>query len=277
MHFAICNELFEGWDLADVCRVVADVGYTGLELAPITLAPLITDLSGPERRRVARVVHDAGMQVVGLHWLLAKTEGLHVSHPDDAVRRRTSDYLGELAKACADMDGRVLVMGSPQQRNMPDGTSFDEAFDRTAETFRRVMPIAADRDVTICFEPLGPHETDFINTAAEGKRLCDAVDHPNFRLHLDVKAMSAEGTPVAELIRDYIEHAGHVHANDPNLRGPGMGEVDFVPIFGALVEADYAGWVSVEVFDYKPDPETVARDSYNYMQSCLRRVQEPAG
>jgi len=132
MHFAICNELFEGWDLADVCRVVADVGYTGLELAPFTLAPLITDLSGPARRRVAQVVHDAGMQVVGLHWLLAKTEGLHVSHPDDAVRRRTSDYLGELAKACADMDGRVLVMGSPQQRDMPDGTSFEEAFDRTA-------------------------------------------------------------------------------------------------------------------------------------------------
>ena len=271
MNFAICNELFEGWDLPDVCRQVAQIGYTGIELAPFTLAPLVTELGAHERRRVADAVHDAGLEVVGLHWLLAKTDGLHVSHPDPAVRRRTVDYLVELVGACADMDARVMVMGSPQQRNVLDGTQPDEAFDRTVETFRAVMPAAAERNVTVCFEPLAPSETNFINTAAQGQRLCDAVGHPLFKLHLDVKAMSAEDRPVPELIRTYIGRAGHFHANDANLRGPGMGRTDFVPIFQALVEAHYAGWVSVEVFDYKPDPETVARESYDYMQTCLKK------
>ena len=64
-------------------------------------------------------------------------------------------------------------------------------------------------------EPLGPSETDFINTAEEGARLMDAVGHPNFVLHLDVKAMSSEPTPIPDIIRQYAPRTGHFHANDP--------------------------------------------------------------
>jgi sugar phosphate isomerase/epimerase len=81
--------------------------------------------------------------------------------------------------------------------------------------------------------------------------------------------MSSEPTPVAELIRKHGATAGHFHANDANLRGPGFGPIDFVPIFQALRSAGYERWVSVEVFDYTPDPETIARESIAYMQKCL--------
>src|SRR5437667_6807289 len=98
MRYAICNETFDGWDHARVCRFVADTGYTGLEVAPFTLAPRITDVTPAQRQRLRREAEECGLQIIGLHWLLAKTEGLHVTSSDDAVRRRTADYLVALAQ-----------------------------------------------------------------------------------------------------------------------------------------------------------------------------------
>ena len=68
---------------------------------------------------------------------------------------------------------------------------------------------------------------------------------------MDVKAQSGEtDSTVPELIRQYARDAGHFHAQDVNLRGPGMGDVDFEPIMKALVDSGYDRWVSVEVFDF---------------------------
>src|SRR5262249_49275706 len=139
------------------------------------------------------------------------------------------------------------------------------------DTFHRALPGIVDCGVQVCLEPLTPAETDFLNTCAEGEALLDRIGHANFALHLDVKAMSAEGMPVPELIRRHAARTGHFHANDPNQRGPGFGNTDFVPIFRALKDSDYQGWVSVEVFDYSPDPDTIARESIRYMRECEAR------
>ncbi len=54
IRLGICNELFEGWDFADVCRTVkGKLGYEGLEIAPFTLAPLITEVSARAAARAS--------------------------------------------------------------------------------------------------------------------------------------------------------------------------------------------------------------------------------
>ncbi len=84
--------------------------------------------------------------------------------------------------------------------------------------------------------------------------------------------MSSESTPIPDLIRANRAYLHHFHANDPNRQGPGFGEVDFVPIFETLGEIDYRGWVSVEVFDYTPGVERLARQSIEYMQESLAQA-----
>jgi sugar phosphate isomerase/epimerase len=277
MKFAICNEQFEGWEFDRVCRFVNGLGYEGVEVAPFTLAQSITDVTPQQRADLRLQADDAGVEILGLHWLLARTEGLHLTSPDPAVRQRTSAYLVSLAEACHGMGGTIMVFGSPKQRSLLPGVSSADAYAYAAETFRAALPDIADCGVTLCMEPLSPAETDFVNTCADAVRLAEMVNHANFVLHLDVKAMSSESTPVPDLIVEYGSRAGHFHANDANLRGPGFGAVDFVPIFRSLQQVPYRGWVSVEVFDYSPDPETIARESIGYMQKCLdEAVRSPA-
>jgi sugar phosphate isomerase/epimerase len=271
-RYAICNETFEGWEHARVCQFVASLGYAGLEIAPFTLAPLITDVPADRRRLFRKQAEDAGLTMLGLHWLLAKTTGLTITSPDEAVRRRTADYLGELARCCRDLAGDILVFGSPQQRKVPEGHTLEQAKEFAVDTFHRAAESFADAGVTLCLEPLGPSETEFLNTCAEACELLERIDHPNFALHQDVKAMSSERLSVPELIRRYAKVTRHFHANDPNRRGPGFGDVDFRPIFKALKDSNYRGWISVEVFDYAPDPETIARKSIEYMRSCEKDV-----
>jgi sugar phosphate isomerase/epimerase len=272
VKFAICNETFQGWAIDRGFECAAECGYSGVEIAPFTLADRVTDITPAMRAEVRRSAESHGLEVVGLHWLLAKTEGFHLTSPDGQVRRRTAEYLAESARCCAEMGGRVLVFGSPKQRDVLPGVSRCQAMDYAVEVFSSVAPALEATDVVLAIEPLAPAETNFLLTAAETVELIERIGSPQIRLHLDCKAMSSETTPIPELIRRNAKVLAHFHANDPNLRGPGFGDLAFEPIFEALAEIDYRGWVSVEVFDYAPSPEVVARKSIEYMQECLERL-----
>ena len=132
----------------------------------------------------------AGLEVVGLHWLLAKTEGFYLTSPDPTVRRQTAEYLRALAELCADLGGKVMVLGSPQQRNLKDGVSYADGEAYAAEVLHAAIPACREFGVTIALEPLGPAEGNFLLTAAAGIHLAKLVDSPYCKLHLDVKAMS---------------------------------------------------------------------------------------
>jgi sugar phosphate isomerase/epimerase len=99
--------------------------------------------------------------------------------------------------------------------------------------------------------------------------MVEAVDHPHCQMMVDVKSMCAEGEPLDQLILGVGDRLKYVHANDANMRGPGFGETDFRPVFSALLQMGYEGYVSVEVFDYKPDPVTIARQSLAYLRRTL--------
>jgi sugar phosphate isomerase/epimerase len=273
MLFCICNELFQGWELRRVMEYCKGLGYHAVEIAPFTLANSVQDITPNERAFVRQMAEEMGIQIAGLHWLLVKPEGLHLTTDDAEVRRRTAEYLVALAHFCADIGGRVLVLGSPKQRSVQPGSTYEQAWERALETLRPAVKVAEERGVIWCIEPLSPAETNFLNRAEDAIRFAQSLDSPAAHIILDVKAMSSEGKPLPQIIRESAGWFAHFHANDPNLKGPGMGDVDFVPILRTLQEVGYNDYVSVEVFDYSDGAEQIAEVSLQNLKRALADVQ----
>jgi len=267
MKLALCNEMFEGRSVPEICPIVKDLGYQGLEIAPFTLAASATEVTAAQRQETRQAMVDHGLECVGLHWLFAGPSGLHLTTPDKGTWTHTRDYLAALLDLCSDLGGKVLVLGSPKQRSVPASQTPEGAWRRAVDLLSSVLDQAGAQGLTICLEPLSPVETDFINTVGEGMKMVREINHPNFKIHLDVKAMCSEGTPVPEIIRSVTaREIGHFHVNDANLYGPGMGEVDYAPIAEAVKDVGWDQWLSVEVFKYDPDPETIAKKSIDYLR-----------
>ncbi len=272
MRFAICNETFQDWPWDRALDLTLECGYTGWEIAPFTIGGRADTLPASRRAQLAQQISRAGVEVVGLHWLLAKTEGFHLTTNDETIRSRTATYIEHLINLCRDLGGSVMVLGSPLQRNFPPEMTHDQADNNAMWVLEKLLPTLESQKVTLALEPLGPGEGNFWNHASDAVKVIERLGSPWVRLHLDVKAMSTEGQPIDKIIVDNAKHLAHFHANDPNRQGPGMGDVDFVPIFSALRSINYDGWVSVEVFDYEPGIERLARESMQNMRSALRKL-----
>ena len=272
MKFAICNEVYGDWPLDRAFAHAASLGYTGVEIAPFTLGKSVEQISSDARQQAVQSAATHGLEIIGLHWLLAKTEGLHLTTDDHATRQATAAYLQQLAQLCSDLGGRIMVLGSPQQRNRPPHVDQPTADRHFLEILDLLCPTLEELQVTLALEPLGPEEGNYLLTAAEARKLIQAIDSPWVRLHLDVKAMSTEPDPIPAILRASRQELAHFHANDPNRRGPGMGKVDFAPIFSALQEIGYDDWISVEVFDYSPGIEKLTADSLRYMQQIEQQL-----
>jgi sugar phosphate isomerase/epimerase len=166
-----------------------------------------------------------------------------------------------------------MILGSPSQRNFVAPMTHDQAVENALDVLRQIVPDLLTANVRLAIEPLGPQEGNFLNHASDARSMIEAIGSPAVGVHLDVKAMSTEGIAIEKVIRDQADLMMHFHANDPNKLGPGMGDVDQAPIFQALHDVRYSGWVSVEVFDYSPGVDAILRTSMQTMQRCCTLAQ----
>jgi len=275
MRIALCNETVRDLDFGRQCRLAADLGYDGLELAPFTLSDQPHRISPTRRNELRRMAEDEGMVITGLHWLLVAPPGLSITSPDQETRNRTESVMKGLVDLCRDLGGSVLIHGSPKQRLIDPGEDRDAVVARAESLFRAAAEHAEQAEVTYCVEPLTTKETNYINSIAEAIELVRKIDHPAFRTMIDAKAAStAEPEPVASLCDRWIPTGliAHVHLNDSNLKAPGQGTDLFAPVLRALKRNRYTGAIGVEPFDYFPTGPLQAARAIGYLRGILEAL-----
>jgi len=181
-----------------------------------------------------------------------------------------------LVDQCAELGGRYLVHGSPQQRRVESGDTRAAALARAQECFAAVAPRAEKAGVIYCIEPLSADQTPLINTLEEAAALVDAIGSRNLRSMLDCSSAGRmETAPLPALVDSWLPKGmiAHVQVNDRNRRGPGQGEQRFAPLLRALVRHGYAGDIAVEPFDYVPDGPGAAARAIGYIRGILEALQ----
>ncbi|MGA3189493.1 MAG: sugar phosphate isomerase/epimerase family protein [Bryobacteraceae bacterium] len=267
-RFAICSETFAGMDFASACKAAARIGYRGIEIEPSHLSPDPAALSSNQRTQIRKTIRDAGIGCVGLHSFLKAPAGLHLTIADAGVRKRSWDYFSHLIDLSADLaDEPLMILGSSKQRQAIDGTTPLEAKQRLIDGLRTMAPLAQRRGVKILMEPLAPQLCNVINSLEEALEVVTAVANSAVATMFDCHNTAGEKKPVGALIREYYPHIRHVHLNEMDGQRPGAGNFPFGQVLRTLRELDYRGWLSVEVFNFQPDGETVARQAFQFLKS----------
>jgi len=269
---SICNEAFEKWPFKDACQAVRKAGYKGIEIAPFTLAEDPAAIPAGARRAYRSIIEGEGLQFVGLHWLMVSPKGLHVTTPDKALRERSWRHIHNLVDLCADLGRGVMVFGSPKQRETTGGLSRAEATRHFVEGLASVAPHAGERGVKILIEALPKDQCDVVQTLDEAVGLVREINHPAIQTMFDVHNAVYETEPHARLVDKYFPLIRHVHVNELDGRHCGTGKYDFKPVFEVLRRRGYAGWISLEAFDFTPGAERLANESLRYLEAEIAKL-----
>lgn len=276
-RYSICNEVFEKRDFRESCKLAKSMGYTGLEIAPFTLGDDVADISAARRKELRAIITGEGLTLSGMHWLLVTPKWLHITTPDDALRKKSWDYFRQIIDFCGDLrkgsePPTAMVLGSPKQRGTKDGSSIGDAKKRLAAGLADVAPHAASRKCVIAMEALDHSQTDVVNTIAESAEIVKQVNNPGLATMFDFHNTPDEKDSPEVLVRRYFPMIRHVHINEMDGRWPGTGKSDYLPLFKTLKELNYRGWVSLEVFDFKLGAERIGSEAMTYMKSVEAKV-----
>ena len=232
------------------------LGIDALEVAPSRRwSDTWHGLGSAQVESYRRAIEAAGLKVCGLHSLLFDHKDL-LLFADDGTRTRLADFLVHLSALCRDLGGRTLIWGGGRLRgDVSNADATARAIDFMAGVCRRIE----GHGTVYCFEPLGPNDSDFINSALEALDICRAIDHPSMAMQLDAKALVENDEVTADVFAAVSGSLEHVHANEPGLAVVGSsGAVDHARIGALLGEIGYTGYVSAEQRMF--DAETWADD-----------------
>ncbi len=275
VKYAVCNELFGTLPLREAADIARRHGFHGLELAPFTV---FGDFStGAIARGVAdarRVFSDTGTAFAGLHWLLAKPEGLRITSADAALRRRSWDHLRRLVDAAAELGGGNLILGSPKQRSPEPGQTPEQATAILADELAAIAPWCAERRSPLLLEVLSCDQTNVVNRLDQAAAIVRRIDSPGVAGMIDFHNCADEIDAPETLIDRHYEMIRHVHLNAIDGSHPRPGDQAYRAAFATLRRRGYAGWVSLEIFTVPEDPSAVLGETRDYLKDIERSPGE---
>jgi inosose dehydratase len=238
-------------DTLDTLGRIGATGYEGVELFDGNLVEFADD---PDK--LSDALSSNGLTLVGVY------SGANFVFPDvleeELWRVRRAAELG------AQFGASQLVVGGGAQRVSPPT---DEDYARLAAGLDRVVSIASEFGLTPTYHP-------HLSTIVEGPEQVDRVfAQTGIGFCPDLGHLVAAGGDAIDLVTRYADRIPYIHYKDVTADGAfvplGSGVIDFAGVTAALREADYDGWIVIELDGYDGDPDEAARANLEYVRALL--------
>jgi D-psicose/D-tagatose/L-ribulose 3-epimerase len=128
-----------------------------------------------------------------------------------------------------------------------EGPTKDE-WQWAVDSIREVAEYAEQCQVTLALEYVNRFECYLLNTAADGVRFCQEVNHPRCQMMYDTFHSHIEEKNTANAIRALKGRLAHVHISENDRSTPGQGNVRWAESFDALKEIGYDNLMVIEAF-----------------------------
>jgi sugar phosphate isomerase/epimerase len=274
MKLAFSTNAFKRYSLEDSIQEIAKIGYGGVEIlcdVPHAYPPLFGDR---QVRSLKNTLVSCNVQISNLNAFTLYAIG-DVYHPswieDDKDARKvraqhTIDCI-RLAKK-AGVKNLSTEPGGPAPQSA-DPCQLERIFSAGLGGAARV---AEEEDVQVLVEP---EPGLLIENSHQFKRFMKNVSSDHVRLNFDIGHFYCVNEDPAKLVYELSDYIGHFHLADiassrvHNHLIPGRGSIDFRPVFDAMDDIGYDGFVTVELYPYQENPAQAAREAYDYLCSII--------
>jgi D-psicose/D-tagatose/L-ribulose 3-epimerase len=244
-RICVSNIAWPAEDDREAVRLVADIGYAGIEIAPAKTFGGWQELDLGAAAAYRRELASFGLVVPAL-------QGILFGRPECTLfgsaeqRSNLRQHLEQVARLAGALGARACVFGAPKQRD-PGTLATADAEDIAVEFLRSVGPMFEREGSAIAFEANAAiYGCRFMLHTAEALALVQKVDHPGIRLQIDTGTILIDGDDPATLAAA-VPVAAHFHASEPHMKPAGSLGSNHRALGVELRKAIYSGCKSVEM------------------------------
>ncbi|CAB4965814.1 MAG: TIM barrel protein [Actinobacteria bacterium] len=265
MRLSISNLAWPEASVAATAPQLTAAGLNGLEVAPTAVWPDAPRVPAREVKEYAREWQDHGLSVSGI-------QSLMFGHPQFQLFDRETwpemlEHLTAMIRLGEALGTHTAVFGSPKNRvkgNLAD----HEANLICAEFMHLLIPVLMDCEIVLTLEPNAPaYGADYLTHYVDTVVVADLVASSWVQPQVDTGCLSMVGDDPAGAIR--ARTPAHVHISSPNLAAP-PGPVDHDAVRQALIDANYEGWVVLEMLKSGSKPLDTAVESAAWLATTYR-------
>lgn len=252
---------------------VKQMGFDGIEISRF-------DFEGFPAAEIRAEVAGNGLECT---FCSALTGSMSLVSDDAAVRSQAREFLARGVEVAAELGSKIFTgpFCAPVGQLLGRRRTADE-WKRAVEGLQSLGETLDACDVTLTVEALNRFETYFLNTAADGVKLCEEVGHPRVGILFDTFHGNIEEKDLGGAIRTLGKHMKHLHTCENDRGIPGSGHVDWPGVFSATRETGYDGWAVIESFghhiteiaaaaciwrDLAPSSEAIAGEGLKFLKT----------